>query len=86
MPFYTAGALAGLAMSIAYSALKIWRRSQHLRGYVRGALVVLFGTLIVWLELGGENISMALSERATMSLLWFCAGGALLFGVDRLTA
>jgi hypothetical protein len=84
MPFYFAGALAGLATSIAYTFLKVWSKDQLLRQHVRSTLAVLIGTLVVWVELGSSAIGMSLGERAAMSLLWLCVGGVLLLFAGRL--
>lgn len=70
MPFYQAGALAGLVPTFAYTLLSRWNRNRPDRVALRIGVAALLGTVVLWGEMSSRPLAMSLSERTVASLLW----------------
>lgn len=83
MPFYYAGALAGLATAVLFTAMRPWSRDEAPKERVRSALAAVVGTFVLWMRMSAPYLGMSLSERAVASLLWLAVVALLLLLIGR---
>jgi hypothetical protein len=78
LPFYSAGARAGLATSVVYTILRPWSQALLPKERVRSVLAAVVGTFVLWMKMSAPDIGMSLSERAVAGLSWLGAVTLLL--------